>query len=245
MSNGKEFEIAREFEVDASPAEVWDALTTGTAGWLWPMEYEPREGGSAPSGGTVVHWDPPHRLTARVTDPAGLPAGQTRSELDHLVQPRDGGRRSWVRYVHGGFFTDDWAGRYDAACKHTDFHLHTLRQYLTHFAGLPATFTTLEGPPASTAPDAFVRLGRGLGLPDDAREGARVRVEAPGGPLDALVDFRTRYFIGLRTDSVLHRFFGLGRFGAPVGISVHDFAPHADPKGTELAWRDWLDRLYA
>lgn len=39
----KEFEIVREFEVDAEPQQVWEAITTGTAGWLWPMEYEPRE----------------------------------------------------------------------------------------------------------------------------------------------------------------------------------------------------------
>ena len=42
----KEFEIAREFEVDATPEEVWAAVTTGTGGYLWPMEPpEPRVGG--------------------------------------------------------------------------------------------------------------------------------------------------------------------------------------------------------
>ena len=40
----KEFEIVREFEVDASPEEVWEAITTGTGGWLWPLEYEPQRG---------------------------------------------------------------------------------------------------------------------------------------------------------------------------------------------------------
>ena len=29
----KEFEIAREFEVEATPEEVWEAITTGTGGW--------------------------------------------------------------------------------------------------------------------------------------------------------------------------------------------------------------------
>ncbi|MEU4995535.1 SRPBCC domain-containing protein [Streptomyces sp. NPDC021622] len=244
-SSGKEFEIAREFEVDASPVEVWDALTTGAGGWLWPMRYEPREGGAAPFGGTVTRWDPPHRLTGRVEGPEGLPDGQVLNQLDQTIEPRDGGRRSWVRYVHSGVFTDDWANQYDGASKHTDFYLHTLRQYLTHFTGRTATFTTLEGPPSAKTPDAFIKLGRHLGLPDDAREGARVRVDAPGGSLDAVVDFRTSHFIGLRTDTALYRFFGRNRFGAPVAVSVHDFAAHTDPKGTELAWRDWLDRLYA
>ncbi|MEV8313200.1 SRPBCC domain-containing protein [Streptomyces sp. NPDC059900] len=245
MATGKEFEIEREFEVDASPAEVWDALTTGTGGWLWPMEYEPREGGAAPSGGTVTRWDPPHRLTGRVENSDGLPPGQTLNQLDHTIEPRDGGRRSWVRYVHSGILTDDWESRHEAAGKHADFYLHTLRQYLTYFPGLPVTFTALEGPAPAAAPDAFARLGRRLGLPDDASEGARVRVDAPGEHLDAMIDFRSRHFIGLRTETALLRFFGRNHFGAPVGLSIHDFAPHADPKGTELAWRDWLLRLYA
>ncbi|MGW7071270.1 SRPBCC family protein [Streptomyces sp. NPDC054855] len=246
MAAGKEFEIEREFEVDASPAEVWDAFTTGTAGWLWPMvEYEPREGGAAPYGGTVTHWEPPHRLSDRVGDPEGLPPGRTVNRLDRTIEPRDGGRRSWVRYVHSGILTDDWDNRYEEASKHTDFYLHTLRQYLTYFSGLPVTFTTLDGPAPSTAPHAFIKLSRRLGLPDDASEGARVRVDAPGEALDAMVDFRSRHFIGLRTDTALYRFFGRNHFGAPVGISIHDFAPQADAKGTEMAWRDWLLRLYA
>ncbi|MGW7273483.1 SRPBCC family protein [Streptomyces sp. NPDC054864] len=245
MTAGKEFEIAREFEVDASPTEVWEAFTTGTGGWLWPMaEYEPREGGAAPFGGVVTRWEPPHRLTDRVDDPEGLPQGQIRNQLDRAIEPRDGGRRSWVRYVHSGVLTADWDNQYDAATKHTDFYLHTLRQYLTYFPGLPATFTGLDGPAPAAAPDALIRLGRRLGLPDDASEGARVRVDAPGERLDAMVDFRSRHFIGLRTDTALYRFFGRNHFGAPVAVSIHDFAPQADAKGTEMAWRDWLLRLY-
>ena len=34
-------------------------------------------------------------------------------------------------------------------------------------------------------------------------------------------------------------------WGAPVGISVHDFAPDADAKADEAAWQDWLDGIYA
>ncbi|WP_237528162.1 MULTISPECIES: SRPBCC domain-containing protein [unclassified Streptomyces] len=240
---GKAFEIVRELEVEGSPARLWAALTTGTGGWLWPMEYEPREGGAAPSGGTVTRWDPPHRLTARVEDPDGIP-GQSLNELDHVIEPRDGGRRSWLRHVHSGIFTGDWDTQYDGTVRHTDFYLHSLGQYMAHFEGRPVAYAALHGPRASAAPDAFVRLARALGLPDDATDGARVRVQAAGGELDAVIDFRSRYFIGLRADETLHRFYGRNHFGAPVGVSVHDFGAHADAKGTELAWQDWLDHLY-
>ncbi len=240
----KEFEITREFEVDATPEQVWDALTTGTGGWLWPMEYEPREGGAAPFGGTVTHWDPPHRLTGRVEDPEGV-SGQPLNQLDHTVEPREDGRRAWVRYVHSGIFTDDWDSQYDGASKHTDFYLHTLRQYLTHFAGRPVAFATLQGPGASSTPEAFDTVGRALGLPEDAVAGMKVRAHGPDSQsFEAVVDYRTDHFIGLRTDTALYRYFGRNQWGAPVGVSVHDFAEGADGTRNGQAWEGWLTRLF-
>lgn len=241
----KEFEIAREFEVDATPEQVWDAVTSGNGGWLWPMEApEPREGGRGPSGSLVAAWDPPHRYTNRVEDVEGS-SRQTLNQLDYTIESRDEGRRAWMRYVHSGIFVDDWDNQYDGAGKHTDFYLHTLREYLTRFAGRTVAFATLSGPEASTASDAFAAVARALGLGDDAAEGARVQARGPEGQaLDTVVDYRNPYFIGLRTDTALLRFFGRNHWGAPVGISVHDFAPDADAKRNELAWQSWLNGVF-
>ncbi|MFE7774923.1 SRPBCC domain-containing protein [Streptomyces sp. NPDC057445] len=243
-SESREFEIVREFEVDASPEQVWEAITTGTAGWLWPLEYEPKQGGAAPFGGTVTVWDPPHRLTGRTENVEGI-AQQTFNQLDHVIEPLvDGGCR--VRYVHSGIFVEDWDNQYDGASKHTDFYLHTLRQYLTHFTGRLAAYASVDAPGASTAADALDVVSRGLGLPDDATEGATVRIDLPGtGTADAVVDYRNRYFVGLRTGDAMYRLFGRNHFGAPVGVSVHDFAPGADPAKTESAWRTRLEALFA
>ncbi|WP_406009650.1 SRPBCC domain-containing protein [Streptomyces sp. NBC_00637] len=241
----KEFEIAREFEVDATPQQVWDAFTAGTGGWLWPMEEpEPHEGGKGPFGSTVTVWDPPHRYTNRVENVDGI-SEQTLNQLDYTVEPRDEGRRAWVRYVHSGIFVDDWDNQYDAAGRHTDFYLHTLREYLTHFDGRPVAFVTFDGPDASKAPDALTAVARALGLADDTAEGARVQVGGAGGRLlDAVVDFRNPYFVGLRGDNALVRFFGRNHWGYPVGVSVHDFAPDADARANEAAWRGWLDGVF-
>ncbi len=69
--------------------------------------------------------------------------------------------------------------------------------------------------------------------------------QEPGGrTLDAVLDYRNPYFIGLRTDRALIRFCGRGHWGAPLGISVHDFAPDADGRAGEAAWQDWLNGVF-
>ncbi|MFE4964018.1 SRPBCC domain-containing protein [Streptomyces sp. NPDC056660] len=241
----KEFEIAREFEVDATPQEVWEAITNGSGAYLWPMDPpEPRVGGAAAFGSTVTAYEPPHHLIVRSED-VGFPT-QSANQLEHVIEPRDGGRRAWVRYVHSGIFTDDWDSQYDGASRHTDFYLHTLREYLVHFAPRPVTFAQLNGPEAAQAPDAFDAVGRALRLPDDLAEGAKASVPGPGGrTLEAVVDYRNPYFIGLRTDDALVRFFGRNHWGAPVGISIHDFAPDADAEANERAWQGWLDGVFS
>ncbi|MEU6732923.1 SRPBCC domain-containing protein [Streptomyces physcomitrii] len=309
----RRFEIRRSFAVDATPEQVWAALTEGGAGWLRPFAYEPRAGGAAPCGGTVVTWDPPRQLTCttgglglwdsgswasgsgdpgswdsrsgdsgsrdsrtedsgsrdpRPPDPRTPPVPMPPpGRLDHCIEARDGGRRSCVWYVHTGRLavapprrnvligtpgTPD--EQLESLARRTDFALHTLREYLVHFPGRPATFTALPAPrraartpadPAAPAPGTLARMVRALGLPEDAAQGARVRATGPEGQeLDALVDFRDPYFLGLRTDEALYRFCGSDHPGGPAGLTVHDFASGADAKGTELAWRNWFSQLF-
>jgi uncharacterized protein YndB with AHSA1/START domain len=236
---GKHFEIRRELVLQTTPQEVWDAFTTGSGGWLWPMEFEPREGGKAAFGGTVLTWDPPHRLVTRADGEDGW-----FNQLEQEIEDRGDGK-VYVRYVHSGIMTDDWETQYDGANQHTDFYLHTLEQYLLHFSRRPVTYVSADGPAAAQAADAFVALRRALGVAETA-QGDTVRVELPGaGPVDAVVDYLRPNFFGLRTGDALYRFFGRNAFGQPVGVAAHLFGADVEAGAVGSAWRSWLDGVYA
>ncbi|MFG2039661.1 hypothetical protein [Dactylosporangium sp. NPDC048998] len=227
---GKRFEIVREGTLPVGQVEVFDGFTSGTGGWLWPVEYEPREGGAAGFGGTVTVWDPPHRVVSRMEGPEGW-----FNELEHVVTPVEGGAH--FRYVHSGVFVDDWEQQYDGASQHTDFYLHTFGEYLLHFRGRPVTYATVDAP----GPQDFAALRKAVG--GDAPQGSSVWLDLPvAGAVSAaraVIDYQHPHFVGLRTDTALIRLFGRSAFGGADAVAVHDFAG-TDPATLESGWRDWL-----
>jgi hypothetical protein len=84
-------------------------------------------------------------------------------------------------------------------------------------------------------------LRRRLGL-TAAAEGEQVRLTPTGlEPLNAVVDYLTPHFIGLRAADGLYRFLGGNTWGWPIGLSLHLFADDVDQQKTEQAWHVWLD----
>ncbi|MGW7488684.1 SRPBCC family protein [Streptomyces sp. NPDC054786] len=237
----REFELRREVVLPAAPEEVFAAVTTGTGGWMFPTEKVSGVGGSGPEDSPVTAWEPPHRFAVRVEGEDGW-----FNALEYLIEARDGGT-AVLRYVHSGVMNDDdWDGQYDGASLHTDFYLHTLGQYLRYFSGRPAAFADIQGPAASLTHDGFEVLLRALGVTAAMAAGDRLRVELPGvDPLDAVIDYRTEHFLGLRTEGGLYRFFGRNAFKAPVGISLHLFDGTGDREKAGQAWQSWLDGVYA
>ncbi|MFC9328996.1 SRPBCC domain-containing protein [Kitasatospora sp. NPDC057015] len=249
----REFEVRREVALPAAPQDVFEAVTTGSGGWMFPTDtpaefpadvpavvHPHAPGHETPQGAGVTAWEPPTRYAAVTEGDAG-----SLDALEYVIEPR-GEARSVLRHTRRGVLADDYDARYESCVKHTDFYLHTLGQYLRHFAGRRAVFVDVQAPPVSAGPEAFELLLDELHLDNEVRVGDRLSVDLPEiGVLDAEVDYRTPQFLGLRSHDGLYRFFGRNAFGGPVGVTLHLFGEDADAATAERAWQSWLDGLYA
>jgi hypothetical protein len=94
---------------------------------------------------------------------------------------------------------------------------------------------------ADGADGDFNRLRRALGVAGDLAVGDPVRL-APAGT-DAVVDYVTGEFLGVRSADALYRFFGRDRWGWPVGVSAHLFGGKAET--AERAWSGWLNDVFS
>jgi hypothetical protein len=229
-----EFNCSREVLLPASPEQVWRAVATteGNAGWLFPNAIDP-------AGAGAKAWDPPRRFAIRQEQ------GEWFNELDFVIEGRGDGTSS-LHYAHCGVFPPDaFDTQNEAIQQHTDFYLHTLGEYLAHFAGRPAAYVGeaprgIEGPPGSATPDGFERLQRALGLPAGAAEGEHVQLSPAGlEPIDGVIDYLQENFIGIRSDDALYCFFGRNAFGGPVAVSIHSFDGR-DADSAKQRWQEWL-----
>lgn len=230
MTDNRKFEIVADTELPGTPERVWNAVTADTPAWMFPTDQWPAV--------RTVEEHPTH-LVSRMDGPDGW-----FNQLEHVLEPLEGGRAK-LHYVHSGIFADNWDEQYDGASKHTRFYLHTLGQYLEFFDGKPVTFTDIQAPESSQTPYGFVQLKKALGV-EGTTAGTAVDLELDGvGRLSGEVDFSDENFLGLRTADAMYRFFGRNVFGAPVGMTVHDFSGSGDSELTAKSWGAFLEKVYA
>ena len=235
----KEFEIRKDVVLEATPEEVWRAVATpeGQAAWS-PDPYSSIEG-------MHVEQDEPRRFAVRT------PEAQNGAfhAFEYVVDAGDDST-TVLRFVHSGYLGDDWDAEFDfgeLTGHGWDMYLHTLAQYLKHFAGRPAAFVVAEGPASSATPEAWKTLEHALGVDGPVQLGQELRLTPEGLPvLEGVVDYAHPGvdFIGLRTDDGLYRFHERSVMGLPIAVG-HYLYREVDREQTEQAWKDWLDRVFA
>jgi hypothetical protein len=242
MIMNRTFELHRTVELNATPDQIWQAVATGAGqqAWMFPTGGEiPSAVGETIMGHVVEAFDPPHHFRVHLDGENGF-----FNTLEYVIEGRDGST-TVLHYLHSGVITEDWDHQYDAVDQHTDFYLHTLGQYLSHFAGRPAAYVGAEGPQGSSAPHAFEAVQRQLGVAE-AAEGERVTLAIPGlAPIEGVVDYRRHAFLGIRSEDALYRFFGRNAFGMPIGLGHHLFAADVDQEAQQQAWSSWLSGVFA
>ncbi|MDM7854819.1 SRPBCC family protein [Cellulomonas alba] len=241
------FEIGLEQELPADPEQVWAAIATGPGIDSWFMgrnEVEEREGGavSMETGGrredaVVTAYEPGRRFATRTS---AAPDGRFMA-FEYLIEGRAGGSSSVLRVVHSGLLGDDWQDEYDALRSGWPFHLHTLREYLAHFAGRTGTPTFgLRVWDGRTRDEVRTAIARALGADERLAVGLPVHADVPGlPPLDGVVVWADDDRAAVRTADGLYTF----HQGAGVAVMFHHLFGAAD--GAEPAWQAWLAALPA
>lgn len=238
----REFELTFEAPVDATPDEIWQAISTGPGTDSWFMgrsEFEAREGGRGTfqmgghtEGSTVTAYEPGRRFGYRsdTGDDGRFMA------FEFLIEGRDQGSTT-LRLVHSGFLGDDWENEYEAMAKGDAMYFHKLVTYLTHFPGRISTYNMFLVQPAGLD-QAWAALRRVAGLGEHVAEGDKALVQVPGlPPVTGVVDYVRPEMLGIRTDAGMYRFLHSRDF---LVAEYHDFAGELDGETVERSWKEWL-----
>jgi uncharacterized protein YndB with AHSA1/START domain len=240
------FEIRDEITVEATPEQVWAAITSGPAVDSWLMGSSEIDSASKTSTfdmfghvsrSSITTWEPGHRYaTQEDKNPDG-----TFMAVEWLIESRDGGR-TVVRYVHSGLLGEDWEAEYNGLSVGDHAYLTKLAVYLKHFA--PRTATGGLFLPGPVTQDSWAAMTAAAGVSADAVDGQPARLSVPGiEPADGTVEFVVRpSFMGMRTGDAIYTL--IHGYNDMVFATAHYFDDRDASAETE-AWRKWLAGLAA
>jgi uncharacterized protein YndB with AHSA1/START domain len=243
----KPFEVIVEQDVEATPEQAWEAISTGVGmdgWWMGSSTVEPRLGGAVRTilpgftmESTITTWDLPHRF---VNTSPQAPDGRLMA-FDFTIEARAGGT-THVRLVHSGFLPDEiWADEFDALKKGDPAYVFKLAEYLRYFRGRQAVPVSVYGPQVD-ADHAWRTFHAILGVGQGVEVGAPVRFTPTGLPeIDGVIDYRSSDLLGVRTADAMYRFF----VGMGIAYVGHHIFTDVDPAATQAAWEAWLSGLFA
>jgi len=224
-------DIELSVELDASPEDVFRAVTDGTeiAKWLAPeARVTAPEGGkkgriwiSWGEGMSVEHEIEIFEAPKRIRHPSGQ-NGETKAPLyaDWSIEAREGGKTT-LRLVHSGFSASaDWDDEYEAHKRGWKLMLQNLRQYFARHAHEPAVHLPLMSNVESPRGSIWKTLLGTLGFSAPPKVGDPFRfTTAKGGVLTGVVDLVTETrdlaLVVREYDDALLRFTLEGKADAP------------------------------
>jgi uncharacterized protein YndB with AHSA1/START domain len=215
-------DIVLSVELDASPEDVFRAVTDGTelAKWLAPeARFTAPEGGK--KGSIFVSWgegmgaeneieiyDAPKRMR----HPSGKNS-ETKAPLyaDWSIEAREGGKAT-LRLVHSGFSVGaDWDGEFEAHARGWKLMLQNLRHYFARHAHEPAAHLPFMSKVDSPRGPIWTTLLEKFGFSAPPRVGDAFRFTTPKGDVltgvvDLVTDTRDLALVVREYDDALLRF---------------------------------------
>ncbi len=113
------------------------------------------------------------------------PKNGTFHAFEYLVSGMDNSTTT-LTFVHSGYLGDDWDTEFgfgEMTGYGWDMCLHTLAEYLRHFAARPAHFVTAQGSPAAAGTDSWAILEKALGVEGPFEQGEQIRLTPQGLPV--------------------------------------------------------------
>jgi uncharacterized protein YndB with AHSA1/START domain len=224
-------DIELSVELDASPEDVFRAVTDGTelAKWLAPgARVTAPEGGKKGSiwiswgeGMSVEHEIEIFDAPKRMRHPSGKNA-ETKAPMyaDWSVEAREGGKAT-LRLVHSGFSAAaDWDGEYEAHARGWKLMLENLRQYFARHPHEPAVHLPFMSKVESPHGSIWKTLLGKLDLPAQPKVGDPFRFTTPKGDVltgvvDMVAEARVLALVVREYDDALLRFTLEGKKDAP------------------------------
>ena len=244
----KPFEVVIEQELEATPEQAWEAITTGAGmdGWfMGTSEVEPRLGGAVRTAlpgftmeSTITAWDPPHRF---VNTSPEAPDGRLMA-FEFIIEGRAGGT-TLLRLRAQRLPARTTSGRASSTPSRRATRPTSSSSPSTSSSSVAAGRSrSRHGAPQVEADRAWSAFHRALGV-GPGRQGRRPRACPLDGlpALDGVIDYRTTDFLGVRTDDGIYRF--IAAMGS-TAIGHHIYAD-VEPAATQAAWEAWLQGLFA
>jgi hypothetical protein len=159
------------------------------------------------------------------------------------LQLRIPGGSTVLRAVTSGFLPgDDWEDEFEAMTAGGELFFRTLVEYLNGFAGRKAVPVTVFGPMIQDWNQAWLNLGRELGLAGRPETGDRVRLTTGSlSTVDGEVYLANAQTVGVKTSDALIRFVQ-GFQGSMV--AMHHLFGDVDSSEQDRLWTDWLTRVF-